>query len=106
MRTIWIAAFVLLGCGGGEKGGTAPQQTGTVQFAVDAQTCTGSGTIRYYMDGTVLGEAITSAGQAKQFTVPVGSHVFGAEVPSTGYQWPSKSFTILPNTVTPITLKC
>jgi hypothetical protein len=99
MRTLLaIASLLALAACGGDKS-TAPAQTGTLIFRLDSQTCTGTGTLNFFLDGATIGSATISAGQSQSFSgQPAGQHVAGAsETKTGGYVWPSQNVNIPAN---------
>jgi hypothetical protein len=96
--TISLASLLLAGACSGDKS-TGPAQTGTVIFRLDSQTCTGTGTIAFFLDGNSIGTVTLSAGQSTSFAnQPAGPHIVGAsETRTGGYVWPQQSVTIPPN---------
>lgn len=91
-----LLCALTLACGGGS---TAPAPTGTLIFRLDAQTCTGTGTLTFFLDGTTIGTATLSAGQSQSFPgQPTGQHVAGAsETRAGGFTWAPQVVTIPPN---------
>lgn len=94
MRRLALLLALAVACGG--DSGTNPQRIGTLIFRLDAQTCTGSGQLNFFLDGATIGTATLSAGQDKAFpNQPAGQHIAGAsETRTGGYVWPSQTVTI------------
>jgi hypothetical protein len=97
-KFLMLGLVALLGAGAGCSGGdkvTAPAN-GTVIFKIDAQTCTGAGTITFYIDGSAVGtETLAAGGSSKGYTTPAGTHVLGATEAGVGaYTWPSQTAAV------------
>ena len=91
--TFGIAMALLVACGGCEELTGILDDTGTVVFKVHENCGSGSGTIAFYVDGSLVGTATLSGGQSSpSYTVSVGQHLASAN--STNYSWPSQSFTV------------
>jgi hypothetical protein len=105
-RLAVIMLAVLAACGG--DSGTQPSPTGTLIFRLDAQTCTGTGTLNFFLDGTNIGTATISAGQSQSFAnQPAGQHIAGAsEARIGGYVWPSATVMIPVNGTYTQVLSC
>lgn len=96
MRVL-LMLFVLVACGGGGDKVTAPQN-GVLVFKLDPVTCTGSGTVEPFIDGTSQGQFPMTPGSQQSFTVQAGSHTAGArEIPTGGYVWPTQNVTVPAN---------
>lgn len=95
---------VIAACGGDSTGPSAPPPpppppTGALYFRVDALTCSGSGTIEFFIDGTSRFTQTLSAGQTSQgTTVVAGPHTAGArETIQAGYTWPTQQVSVPAN---------
>ena len=101
---IWLAVAAAMAC---SKDTTAPA-VGTLYFKVDALTCSGTGTIEFFIDGTSRFTQTMSAGQTSQGTsVTAGSHTAGArETTVGGYVWPTQNVTVPANASYAAILTC
>lgn len=98
-----LAVLILTACGGDS---TAPkEQRGSLVFRLDQQTCTGSGTITFFVDGSSVGSAAMTAGASSpSYSVTAGSHIVGATAPS--FNWPSQTVTVPVNATYTALLTC
>jgi hypothetical protein len=93
LGTCVALAVVIAGCGGDDS--TGPSQTGDLIFKTDANTCTGTGNVELFVDGTSQGTYTFSPGGTKGFNVSAGSHTAGArEIGGTAYQFPTLNVTV------------
>lgn len=100
-----LTAALLIACGGES---TAPQ-IGEVMFKVDGLTCTGTSSIQFFIDGSLVGQQTLSAGgqSSSAFTVDAGPHTVGArDAVSGGFVWPTSNITVPSNTSYTTTLTC
>jgi hypothetical protein len=87
----------------------SPPATGTLIFRLDSQSCTGGGTINFFLDGKPIGTGTLVVGGADQVFAnqPMGAHIAGAsEVRANGYTWPSQNVTIPAGSSFTAVLKC
>lgn len=62
---------------------TEPQNVAVV-FKIDGQTCRGSSTIDFFVDGTKVGsEQMTAGASSKVYTTTASTHALGAEIANT-----------------------
>jgi hypothetical protein len=93
-----LGMAVLMACGSDSTAPPPAIQTGTVFFKIDALTCTGSGPVAFYLDGSLVGtETLAAGGTSKGYTSPAGSHVAGAKIPNTTYTWPNTTINVPAN---------
>ena len=108
MRHLLLCCVPLLLACGGSHDAAAPQM-GTLSFKLDPVTCTGTGTIEPFIDGTSQGQFTFSPGVAQGFSVRAGSHTAGArEVPVTSgsYVWQSQTVSVPANGTYTTLLTC
>ena len=93
--TFGIAMALLVACGGCSEMMGIQNNTGTLVFTLDANSCSpGSGDITFYVDGSAVGTATLSPGlSSPSYTVSAGQH-FASAGTAHGYDWPSRSFTV------------
>lgn len=101
-----LGTLSLGACGGDSNEPEQPAQ-GTLAFVLDAVTCTGSGTIELFVDGTSQGVYTYFPGNQRSFVVIAGSHTAGArEIGGGGYVWPTQSVFVPENTTYNLTMTC
>ena len=82
MKRIVVGLAVLLTACGGDSP-TAPS-TVSLYFKVDAQTCIGTASVNFYVDGSLAGtESMPAGSTSKAYAVGKGAHVIGASVANT-----------------------
>lgn len=81
---------------------------GNVRWTVDAQSCIGSATIDFFVDGGRVGsETLTAGGTSRSYAVVAGTHVLGASVSNgAGYVWPSQTEPVPSGSTFTLVLKC
>ena len=81
-RAILLALSLLAGC----DSVTEPDDV-LVQFRIDAQTCTGTGTVSFFIDGQTVGtETLAAGGTSRNYSTTAATHVLGARE-NAGYTW-------------------
>lgn len=108
----WLYVFavgaLLLSTGAGCSGdGISGPSSGSVLFKIDAQTCTGSGTITFFIDGSAVGtETLSTGATSKAYTTTAGQHIVGAREGTSGYTWPSQTVTVPAGSTYTALLEC
>lgn len=109
MRTLLVilTAVTCLSCGSSSDSPSAPA-TGTAKYVRDANTCNGSGAVSFdfFLDGTLLGSAALTAGQAQSYSVTVGQHTFSARVTNTSATFTPTTGTVAAGGVFTYTMVC
>lgn len=91
-----LAGLALIAACGGSGDSPAGPQQGDLFFRVDAQSCTGSGVLEFFFDGTNIGSQRLGAGEtSRAFRVAAGQHTVGArEATAGGFNWPNQTVNI------------
>lgn len=84
MRAIYVIGALLcvaISCGDS----TAPTPMTAVRFKVDKQTCVGTATLNFFVDGSQVGSGTLAAGDSSSvFRVTSASHTLGANYANIG----------------------
>jgi hypothetical protein len=83
-RFVSILSLALAACGGESSTGPKTPATIPLIFKIDAQTCTGSAAIDFFVDGSIVGtENMSSGGTSSTYQITPAKHVLGAQVSNT-----------------------
>lgn len=84
-----LLLVVLAACGGSDSTSPSGPSPSVVTFKIDAQTCSGTATINFFIDGSTVGsESLTAGSSSKGYSTTQTSHVLGASVANTnGRVW-------------------
>jgi hypothetical protein len=103
---VLVCALAGSACGGDDSTGPTVQN-GTLRFVLDQVTCTGSGSIELFIDGTSQGIYSFTPGAERSYTVQAGSHTAGArEIGGTAYVWPTQTIAVPVNSTYSLSLTC
>jgi hypothetical protein len=95
MRKIALLLALVAVTACGSDSSTAPKADATVVFKIDALTCTGSGAIEFFIDGSPVGTETLSAGQSSQgYRTSGGQHILGARLANSSFIWPNTTVTV------------